>query len=459
MIMIKQDLNKNTGNESTTLKLVLKVFRNSCFSLKIFGVYCLLAFTTVYSYSQPADVSKIWVGTWSTAQQLVEPYNVPPSPGLTSNSLRQIVRVSIGGDTLRLKLSNEYSSAPVTMKSVQVALSKGGSEIFDSTTVELKFNGKPEVTMDAHSTVFSDPFHFKLAARTDLAITIYFGETSSDITGHPGSRTTSYLLPGNDPSVTNFSDAIQTDHWYTINTIDVLLPASSGCVAILGNSITDGRGSTTNQQNRWPDILSERLLNNEKTKQVGVLNLGIGGNCVLKNCLGPSGISRFQNDIVDQSGVRAMIIFEGVNDIGGVKSAEEVSTIATDLITAYNQMIDTARAKKLLVYGATIMAFKGNGYYNEHSEACRNKVNEWIRNSGRFDAVIDFDSVTRSNEDFSKLAIATYQDDGLHPTAEGYRIMAESIDLHLFDFYKQSQPIIPPKKDKKVKKKDKKVCK
>jgi lysophospholipase L1-like esterase len=393
---------------------------------------CLLLNTWIVSGKSCDDSVKIWVGTWCTAPQLVEPGNMPPPPGLNDNSLRQVVRVSFGGDTLRVRFSNEFSTTPVTMKSVKIAVSSGGRTVYDSTSKNLTFNSIAEVTMDLGATVTSDPIAFDLQPRMDVAITIYFGETSATVTGHPGSRTTSYLLAGNDTSVTDFTGAAPTDHWYVINGIDLLVPSTYYSVAILGNSITDGRGSVTNMQNRWTDMFSERLLTNPRTQATGVLNLGLGGNCVLKACLGPSGVSRFERDILNQPGVRAAIIFEGVNDIGGVSSTEHATSVANDLIAAYKQMIDSAHARNIMIYGATITPFKGNGYYNQFSEACRNKVNGWIRYSGRFDAVLDFDKVVRDPNDTARL-VSSYQNDGLHPDTAGFRKMADAIDLILFE--------------------------
>ncbi len=376
--------------------------------------------------------AKKWVGTWSTAPMLVEQSNMPPSPGLTNNTFRQIVRVSIGGDTVRLKFSNDFSTSSVKINSANIAVVTAGSAVNASTIKQLKFNGNSSVTMDANSSVISDPVAFKLSPRMNIAITIYFGQTSPTTTGHPGSRTTSYLLAGDKTTSADFSGAIKTEHWYVINGIDVWAPESAAAVAILGNSITDGRGSTTDQQNRWPDILSERLITNSATEQVGVLNLGIGGNCVLQGGLGPTGVSRFKRDILDQQGVRWVIIFIGVNDIGGVNSASGATKMADSLINAYKQMISDAHAKDMKVYGATIMAFKGNSYYNQYSESCRQAINKWIRTGGFYDSIIDFDKLTRSSTDTSKLGIACFQNDGLHPDAAGYKKMGESVNLNLF---------------------------
>ena len=383
------------------------------------------------SFSGMSDPNKGWVGTWGTSPQLVEPNNMPPAPGLTNNTLRQVVRVSIGGDMIRLRFSNEFSKSPVTMKAVQIAVSKGGSVIDPSTVKELKFNHKAEVIMNPGGAVTSDPISFHLEPRMDVAITIYFGETSPDVTGHPGSRTTSYLLSGNNISSVDFAGAAPTDHWYVINTIDVNAPKSSAVVA-LGNSITDGRGSGTNVQDRWPDMLSQSLLKNAKTQNIGVLNKGIGGNCVLKQCLGPSALDRFDRDVLEQSGVRWLIILEGVNDLGGTRDSAAAFQVAKDLISAYEQMITKAHAKGIKVYGATILPFGKSFYYKEYREKARSIVNEWIRTSGRFDAVIDFDKVMRDPNDIISLIPSLQSGDFLHPNEPGYKTMGEAIDLSLF---------------------------
>jgi lysophospholipase L1-like esterase len=426
-----KDMYSQHHNSNTMLKNpFFKTFHPSFFM--VLASCILLSSGHVSGQPGSDDSTKQWVGTWSTAPQLVEPGNMPPSPGLTDNSLRQVIRVSIGGDTMRLKFSNIFSTGAVTMKSVQIAASAGGSSINVSTIKELKFNGHSEVTMNAGCAVTSDPIAFALTPRMDVAITIYYGQTSATVTGHPGSRTTSYIIAGNTTTKTDFTDSVATDHWYNINTIEVLAPPPTACVAILGNSITDGRGSTTNVQNRWPDIFSEALLKNPGTQQVGVLNLGIGGNCVLSGGLGPTAVSRYDRDIINQQGVRWAIVFEGVNDIGGVRTATTATTTADNLIAAYKEMIVKAHVKKIMIYGCTITPFNGNGYYNQYSESCRNSVNQWIRTAGNFDACIDFDKVMRNPQDTTKMLLPAYQNDGLHPDAAGYKMMGESIDLNLF---------------------------
>ena len=371
-----------------------------------------------------------WVGTWGTAPQLVERHNNPPAPGLTNNSLREIVQVSIGGKKVRLKLTNEFSTEATEIKAVELAIAKtagSSSEIDEATTVSLTFNGESGVTIPANGTVISDAVNFKMDDRQNVAITIHYGSASPSVSGHPGSRTTSYLKEGN---TTDFTGAIRTDHWYSIQTLEVEAPKKVGAIAILGNSITDGRGSTTNEQNRWADVLSRRLLANKATKRVGVLNMGIGGNCVLGGGLGPAGVNRYQRDLFGQEGVKWIILFEAVNDLGyarnGVQTAERI-------IEVYKKIIDEAHQKGIRVFGATITPFKGNNYYSEDHEKGRSTINTWIRTTDLLDGVIDFDQAVRNPQDPEAMqAQFLFENDWLHLNAKGYETMGNSIDLNLF---------------------------
>lgn len=368
-----------------------------------------------------------WVGSWASAQQLTEPSNLPPSPGLSSNTLRQILQVSIGGTRIRLRFSNEFGSSPVTLNAVHCAKSTGGANIDASTGKVLTFKGLPSVTIPAQQAVFSDGFDFALAPLSRLAVSIYFGQTSTEVTGHPGSRTTSYLQAGNVVSAATLSTASKTEHWYILSGLDVAAEEPAKAVVILGDSLTDGRGSTTNEQNRWPDALAKRLQANTATTKVGVLNQGIGGNAVLSGGLGPTAQRRFDGDVLGQRGVRWVILFEGVNDIGYSSS----SATASALITAYTQMVSKARTQGLLAFGATITPFGTHGYYTAAHEEVRQAVNQWIRTAGNFDAVLDFDAAVRDATTPINLA-AAYSSDGLHLNPTGYQKLADSIDLSLF---------------------------
>jgi lysophospholipase L1-like esterase len=408
---------------------------SSIFLLPMVGVLSILLLSAICNLkpTNPFNPAEEWVGTWTTAPQLVEPQNVPPQPGLSQNTLRQIVRVSLGGDSLRVRFSNEFSTSRVELNAVHVAVSADSGAIITETDLPLKFAGEPKVTIEPGAAITSDPFGFVLAPRTDIAITIFFGDTSPDVTGHPGSRTTSYLLPGNAVSAAAFTNAVHTDHWYIINSIDVVAEESAAAVVVLGNSITDGRGSGTNKQNRWPDELARRLQENPNTRLVAVLNQGIGGNCVLRACLGPSALSRFERDVLGATKARWLIILEGINDIGQTQDAVAAAKVADDLIAAYQQMIDSAHAEDIQVYGATLLPFGGSFYDAPHRETARSSVNEWIRSSGRFDAVIDLDAALRDPEHPLSLLPAADTGDHLHPNETGHRMMAEAVDLTLFE--------------------------
>lgn len=392
--------------------------------------FLLLAIFMPIIISQTTYAGKHWVGTWATAEQVVEPHNCPPEPYLANNSLRQIVQVSISGKKIRVKFSNEFSDYPVTINAAEVAIATtaGSSQIAEGSSKNLKFGGSPSIVIKPGELVTSDPINFSIDNRDNVAITIHFGDASSkSVTGHPGSRTDSYLAEGN---TTDFSNATVTTHWYIINAIEVMAPKQARAIVVLGNSITDGRGSTTNEQNRWTDVLSRRLLANKATSNVSVLNMGLGGNCVLNGGLGPTGRSRYPRDLFKQEGVKYIILFEGVNDLGGRGDAIPK---AKEIIEVYKQIIREAHEKDIYVYGATIMPFKGNNYYSENHEEGRQLLNEWIRNGGDFDGLIDFDRIMGSEEDPAQLNKKfLFENDYLHPNKDGYQLMGEYIDLELF---------------------------
>ncbi|MBN2188630.1 MAG: hypothetical protein JW699_04190 [Chitinispirillaceae bacterium] len=386
----------------------------------------LIALCIVLSSGDLFAQSKHWVGTWSCAPYAVASGNTPPSPYIANNTLRQVVRVSIGGDTLRVKFSNKTCATAVTVNAANIAVSTGGSAINASTIRQLTFSNNTSVTMGAGTTVTSDPVAFALTPSMRVAISIYYGQAASttDMTGHVGSRTDSYLLTGNQASSATFSGAAITAHWYHINTIDVWAPNAAAAVAVLGNSITDGYGLSGGLQNRWPDMFSQALLNNAPTAQVGVLNLGIGGTNVAGTGA-TTGATRFQQDILGQSGAKWVIILYGINDICASNSS------AATVTAAYQTMVAAAHAQNMKVYGATITPVNGHTYFTTAHEAVRSAVNAWIRTPGHFDTCIDFDKTIRNPSDTTRLQ-AAYSYDWLHPNAAGYQLLGESIDLNLF---------------------------
>lgn len=371
-----------------------------------------------------------WVTTWATALQIAEPHNRPPEPGLAGNSFRQIVQVSVGGTELRLHLSNIFNTDATEILGVEIAEAQtmGASpDIVEGTSVELTFGGQRSFTMEAGGEVVSDPVRFPLRDRENLAITIHYGGISAvTLTSHPGSRTSSYIALGN---TTDFSaPAAVTAHWYTISSIDVVPLKKSAAIAVLGDSITDGRGTTTNGQDRWTDQLSRSLL--KAGKNISVLNFGLGGNCILRGGLGPTGKSRYARDLFGHDGVEYIILFEGTNDLGG--SRDGLRT-ASEIQEVWTQIVTEAHEKGIKVFGATVTSVKGNGYYSEDHEAGRQQLNEWIRSGGVFDGVIDFDRMVASADDPDRMDPAyLFENDWLHLNAKGYEVMGYGIDLSLF---------------------------
>ena len=373
---------------------------------------------------------KDWVTTWATALQIAETRNNPPEPYLAGNSFRQIVQVSVAGKELRLHLSNLFNADITEIEGVEIAVAKtmGASpEIDEKTSVELTFGGNRSFTMQPEEEVVSDPVKFKVKERMNLAITIHYGTISSTrLTSHPGSRTTSYIAAGN---TTDFSSPVATtDHWYTISSIDVVPKKPAGAICVLGDSITDGRGTTTNGQDRWTDQLSRHLLENKIN--LSVLNFGLGGNAVIEGGLGPNAQNRYARDLFGREGVRYIILYEGVNDLGGARDG--IAT-AEAIKKCWQRIIRDAHERGIKVYGATVTAFKGNGYYRGNHEEGRKLLNEWIRNGGEFDGVIDFDAMTRDTEDPERLNPEfLFENDWLHLNAKGYEVMGRGIDINLF---------------------------
>jgi lysophospholipase L1-like esterase len=368
-----------------------------------------------------------WVGTWAASPQRTEPANMPPAPGLGDSTLRQIVHVSLGGRRLRVRFSNAFGSKPLTILSAHVATPTGGAAIRAESRKPVEFGGRSSVTIPPGAPVVSDPVDFELAPLSDLAVTVRVKDPTDAVTGHPGARCTSYLQAGDAVAEPDLPRAIRTPRWYYLCGVDVEAPdAEAAAVAVLGDSITDGRGSPTDGNGRWTDHLARRLDEGQGTGRVGVLNHGIGGNRLLNDGLGPNALARLDRDVLAQPGVRWLIVLEGINDLG-TRSAS-----ARDLIVAYEQIVRRAHARGIKVYGATILPCEGSSYFNPELEAARREVNAWIRGSGRFDAVIDFDAAIRDPRKPSRLSAGADGGDHLHPGPEGYEIMAGAVDLKLF---------------------------
>ena len=374
-----------------------------------------------------------WVGTWAASQQLTEPRNLPPAPGLAGSTLRQVVHVSLGGRVLRLRFANTFGRGPLTVAAARVARSAGGGAAEPGSDRALTFGGRASVVIPAGATAASDPLAYDVPPLADLAVSVHVSAAPADVTGHPGSRATSWLAAGDRAADPVIAGAAPVEHWYLLAGADVLAPSASAAVVALGNSITDGRDSGTDRNLRWPDQLARRLRGDPGTRHVAVLNAGIGGNAVLGGGLGPTALERLGRDVLEQPGARWVVVLEGVNDLGGARPAA-AAAVAERLIAAHAEIAARARRRGLRVYGGTILPF-GGSFYDDSAhlrEAARQRVNGWVRTGGAYDAVIDFDAALRDPARPARLLPAADGGDHLHPGPDGYRRMAEAVDLGLF---------------------------
>ena len=368
-----------------------------------------------------------WIGTWATAPQTVVKSFMPYNNNMSNRSVRQVVKVSIGGDMIRLKLSNIYSTEPVVIRSIYIAHAKDSFAIDPKSAKYLKFSNQYKVTIPAGKSITSDALSYDLKPLQRLAITINYTSAPTVPTVHMGSRTTSYIMKGVTNAHSNFEKAFRENHWYNISGIDIYtMRTDLSSIAIIGNSITDGKCSTDNAQNRWPDVMSEMLQLKYKITNQGVLNLGIGNNrVVVSGGFGVLAKERFDKDVLAQGGVKKVIIFEGINDIGAAKSGYS-ETVARQLIESYQAMIKKAKARRLKVYLGTITPFKGAGYYSPFHEAARQTVNEWIRNQAKnkeVDGILDFAKLLQDPKDDRRMKKEYVSNDWLHPNPTGYKAM------------------------------------
>ena len=385
----------------------------------------LLVLLMVFCAISTVSSAQNWVGTWATAPQTVVRSFMPYNNCMTNRSVRQVVKVSIGGDVIRLKLSNIYSMQPVEIRSIYIAHAKDSFAIDAKTAQYFKFGNSYKTVIPAGKQIMSDALKFNLRNLERVAITINYTSAPEVPTVHMGSRTTSYIMKGVTNAHSNFEKAFRENHWYNISGIDVYTMSNNmSAIAIIGNSITDGKCSTDNAQNRWPDVMSEMLQMKHKITNQGVLNLGIGNNRVtVPGGFGALAKERFDRDILMQNGVKKVIIFEGVNDIGAARSGNS-ETVARQIIESIQGMVKKAKARKMKVYLGTITPFKGAGYYTHFHEAARLYVNDWIRSQARnVDGILDFAKLLQDPNDDRRMKREYASNDWLHPNPTGYKAM------------------------------------
>ena len=385
----------------------------------------LLVFLMMFCALSTYSLAQNWVGTWATAPQTVVRSFMPYNNCMTNRSVRQVVKVSIGGNVIRLKLSNIYSMQPVEIRSIYIAHAKDSFDIDAKTAQYFKFGNSYKTVIPAGKQIVSDALKFKLRNLERVAITINYTSAPEVPTVHMGSRTTSYIMKGVTNAHSNFAKAFRENHWYNISGIDVYTMSNNmSAIAIIGNSITDGKCSTDNAQNRWPDVMSEMLQLKHKITNQGVLNLGIGNNRVtVPGGFGALAKERFDRDILMQNGVKKVIIFEGVNDIGAARSGSS-ETVARQIIESIQGMVKKAKARKMKVYLGTITPFKGAGYYTHFHEAARLYVNDWIRSQAKnVNGILDFAKLLQDPNDDRRMKREYASNDWLHPNPTGYKAM------------------------------------
>ena len=414
----------------------------------------LLALAFLAFQPAAAQQGEHWVGTWMVAH-IGRPQNPPPPPvpltppaqGQTAapaptpfvhfnnQTLRQIVRTSIGGRRVRVALSNAFGTAPLTVGAARIAVRDKEAGIVPASDRPLTFSGRPSMAIPSGAMLISDPVDLAVPAMGDLAIDLYLpGDTNtpSPLTTFTSALQTSYISEtGNHAGASSFPVVAKTPSWFVVSRIEVMAPQSVGAVVAVGDSITAGSRSTADTNNRYPNHLAARLA--AASVPLAVLNAGIGGNRVLNEGAFTAGVNvvgRFERDVLAQPGITHAIVLEGINDIGNAR--DNPTPTAEDLIAAHKQLIDRAHTRGIVIFGATLTPYEGAMYFSAGGEAKRQALNQWIRTSRAYDGVIDFDQATRDPSNPARFLPLYDSGDHLHPGDAGYKAMAEAIDLALF---------------------------
>lgn len=400
------------------------------------GLIGLLAALCLASTTAAQDKPH-WVASWAASQMVPTGENIAPAEDLTDATLRQIVRVTIGGKRLRVRLSNAFGTAPLVISAASIALSADNtsSRIVPASLKSLTFGGATSVTIPAGADYLSDPVDMAVAPGTDLALTFHLPSPPERQTGHPGARAHSHFAHGQQVGAEALTGAKTSTRWYVIGGVEVDAPGAQALV-ILGDSITDGYGVQPNTNARWPDRLAVRMRANPATRQMAVLNAGIGGNRLRLDGTGPNALARFEREVLSPPGVTHLLVIEGINDLGTLTrdapaTPEQHAALVREMIGVLRQIVARARAHGIKVIGGTIMPDGASAYYHPDAanEADRAAVNAWIRAPGNFDAVIDFDAAMRDPANPTRLRPDLDSGDGLHPSIAGYQAMADAVPL------------------------------
>jgi len=413
--------------------------------MKTCKLLILTAFVTHIAFAQGQN--EHWVATWATAHRaspplassaVGQPFTAAQQAqfGFNNQTIRMIAPVSIGGRRVRVQLSNAFGTMPLKLGAVHVALRAKDSAIAPGSDRALTFSGQPSFTIPPGASALSDPVDLDVSPLGELAVSVYVPEAAGPPTIHTAGLHTTYISKSGDATAQpSIEDGITTQSWYWLSNIQVLAPADVSAIVAFGDSITDGARSTPDADRSWPSRLARRLAANRETAHIAVLNQGIGGNRVLRDNTGVNALARFDEDVLSPAGVKWLIVLEGINDIGQGARANalpENAVTAAELIAAHRQMIERAHLRGIKVMGATLTPYGGAGYSSEKGESIRDAVNTWIRTSGAFDAVVDFEAATRDPKNPKQFRPEFDSGDHLHPSDAGYQAMADAIDLTIF---------------------------
>lgn len=404
-------------------------------SISMYGVREWIAINKEKPGVTESDIVKSgdekWVGAWTASMQAPFEDGVS-AEGFKDQTLRFIIQPHIDGQAMRIRLSNVFGSEPLTIDQVHVAVSKDGAETVEGTNKQLTFEADKKVTIPSGEKVFSDPIDFAVDSDEEIAVSIYVREKSGPASWHPRSIQTSYISSGNHARDNNASEFdTEEEAWFWMDGVDVIPDSSvKGAIAVVGSSIANGNYSTLNANHRWPDFLAKRFNHAGSDINISVLNAGITANQLLNSPpeKGEHVLARLDRDVFSQSGIKGVILHAGLNDIRHHPEYD-----AEKIIVRMQEIINTTHAQGLKIYGATLTPFKGSGMYSAKGERTRQEINSWIRSSGEFDGVIDFDEALRDPEDPERFQSEYDSGDQLHPNDEGYEKMAESIDLSMFE--------------------------
>jgi lysophospholipase L1-like esterase len=389
------------------------------------------------SFLARSDGSRHWVATWITANAASE------RPETFSNqTIREVVHTTIGGTATRLRLANTFGPRAVRFDAVYVGVQKEGATLVRASNHEVTFGGNRAIAIPEGAEVLSDPVSFVVGPRQNLEISLFTAGETGPATVHSSAFQTNYVSAAGNFSADEGANAFAKTmgSWYFLSAVEVLAPVTvKGAVVALGDSITDGASTRPDKNERWTDVLAGRMLANHNS--IAVLNAGIGGNRVLTSspCWGQNALARLRRDVLKQVGIKAVILFEGTNDIGQPDTPaaatnpclSRTQVTADEIIAGYKQIIVRTHAMGLKILGATILPYQGFAGWTATGEAKRVAVNHWIRNSGAFDGVIDFDSALRDPADPARLAPQYDGGDHLHPGSAGHEAMGNAVNLAL----------------------------